>query len=51
MSNRLLEGGREEEEAKRRINREENIAAYIEAKRQVKRILKHEKRNKELSIA
>ena len=33
------------------INREETIAEYIEAKRQVKRIVKQNKRNEELSIA
>ena len=36
---------------KRMINSEETIAEYIEAKRQVKRTVKHEKRNKEFSIA
>ena len=35
-------------EAKRMINSEETIAEYIEAKRQVKRIVKQEKCNKEL---
>ena len=38
-------------ETKRRINNEETVAEYIEAKSQVKRIVKQEKRNKELSIA
>ena len=33
------------------INSEETIAEYTEAKRQVKRIVKPEKYNKELSIA
>ena len=33
------------------INSEETIAEYIEARRQVKRIVKQEKRNKGLSIA
>ena len=33
------------------INNEETAAQYIAAKRQVKRIVKQEKRNKELSIA
>ena len=38
-------------ETKRRINNEETVAEYIEAKRQVKRIVKQEKRNEELNIA
>ena len=38
-------------EIKRRISNEETVAEYIAAKRQVKRIVKQEKRNKELSIA
>ena len=33
------------------INNEETVAEYIAARRQVKRIVKQEKRNKELSIA
>ena len=33
-------------ETKRRTNDEETVAEYIEAKRQVKRIVKQEKRNK-----
>ena len=33
------------------INNDETIAEYTEAKRQVKRIVKQEKRNKELNIA
>ena len=33
-------------ETKRRTNNEETVAEYIEAKRQVKRIIKQEKRNK-----
>ena len=33
------------------INNEETVADYTEAKRQVKRIVKREKRNKELNIA
>ena len=35
----------------KRTNNEETVAEYIEAKRQVKRIIKQEKRNKELNIA
>ena len=45
MSNRLLELGREpmtDQLHKRRINNEETIAEYIEAKRQVKRVVKQE---------
>ena len=38
-------------ETKRRINNEETVAEYIAARKQVKRIVKQEKRNKELSIA
>ena len=38
-------------EAKRMINSEETIAEYIEDRRQVKRIVKQEKRGKELSTA
>ena len=38
-------------ETKRRINNEETVAEHIAAWRQVKRIVKQEKRNKELSIA
>ena len=38
-------------ETKRRINNEEPVAEYIAASRQVKRIVKREKRNNELSIA
>ena len=42
-------GGRQRPyEAKRMINREETIVEYIEARRQVKRIVKQDKRNKEL---
>ena len=33
-------------ETKRRINNEETVAEYISARRQVKRIVKQEKRNK-----
>ena len=33
------------------LNSEETIAEYIEAKRQFKRVVKQEKRNKKLSIA
>ena len=40
-----------ENEAKKRINSEETITEYIEAWRQVIRIVKQEKRNKELSIS
>ena len=36
---------------KGRINNEETVAEYTEAKRQVKRIVIQEKRNKELNIA
>ena len=36
---------------KRRINNEETIAEFIAARREVKTIVKQEKRNKELSIA
>ena len=46
MSNRLLEGSREPMKQKKRINNEETVAEYIEAKRQIKRIVKQEKRNK-----
>ena len=35
----------------KRTNNEVTVAEYIEAKRQVKRIVKQEKRNKELNIA
>ena len=38
-------------ETKRRINNEETIAEFIAARREVKMIVKQEKRNKELSIA
>ena len=38
-------------EKKRRINNEESIAEFIVAIREVKRIVKQEKRNEELSIA
>ena len=38
-------------ETKRRIINQETVAEYIAARRQVKRIVKQEKRNKELSIA
>ena len=38
-------------ETKRRTNNEETVAEYIEAKRQVKRIVKQKKRKKELNIA
>ena len=38
-------------ETKRRINNEETVTEYIAARRQVKRIVKQEKLNKELSIA
>ena len=38
-------------ETKRRINNEETIAEFIAARREVKRIVKQEKRNIELSIA
>ena len=48
MSNRLLEGGREPCETKRRINNEETVAEYIAAWRHIKRIVKPEKCNKEL---
>ena len=51
MSTRLLEGGREPMKQKRSINNEETVAEYIAARRQVKRIVKQEKPNKELSIA
>ena len=37
-------------ETKRRINSKETIAEYIEAKRQVKRIVKQEKRNEEITL-
>ena len=37
-------------ETKRRINNEETIAEFIPARREVKRIVQHVKRNKELSI-
>ena len=50
MSNSLLEGGRVYE-TKRKINNEETIAEFIAARREVKIIVKQEKRNKELSIA
>ena len=39
------------DDAKRRINSEETMAEYIEARRQVKRIVKQEKHNMELSTA
>ena len=48
MSNRLLEGGREPTKQKEMINNEETIAKYIEAKRQVKRIVQQEKALQEL---
>ena len=38
-------------ETKRRINNEETIVEFIAARREVKIIVKQEKRNKELSIA
>ena len=38
-------------ETKRRSNNEETVAEYTAARRQVKRIVKQEKRNKEFSIA
>ena len=38
-------------ETKRRINNEETVAEYIAARRQVKRNIKQETRNKELCIA
>ena len=38
-------------ETKRRINNEETFAEFIAARREVKQIVKQEKRNKELSIA
>ena len=38
-------------EIKRRINNEETVAEYIAGRREVKRIVKQEKRNKELSIS
>ena len=51
MSNRLLEGCREPMKQKRRINNEETVAEDIADGRQVKRIVKQEKRNEELNIA
>ena len=38
-------------ETKIRINNEETIAQFVADRREVKRIVKQEKRNKELSIA
>ena len=50
MSNRLLEGGRAYE-TKRKSNNEETIAEFIAPRREVKIIVKQEKRNTELCIA
>ena len=47
MSNRLLEGGREPMKQKEIST----IAEFIAARREVERIVKQEKRNKEFSIA